>query len=71
MIFGAILACCLAPPHKVVRSDGSSAGVELAVVNAQLPMGKRFVAVVRREVLSLLEIRHEKRWVCFQLDIAE
>ncbi|KAK8864115.1 hypothetical protein IAR55_001361 [Kwoniella newhampshirensis] len=61
MIVGAILSCCLAPPHKVARSDGSRAGTEPDLVKSNLPLTTRFVNVIKREVLSILEIRHEKR----------
>jgi len=61
MLLGGVLACCLVPPHKVIRSDGSRAGPDTALEDSGLPLGKKFMAVVKREFLSVMEIRHEKR----------
>jgi hypothetical protein len=61
MIVGGILACFLAPPWLVVRSDGSKAGHNPKLNDHKESAFAAFVRVAKREVLSILALRHEKR----------
>ena len=61
MIVGAILSLLLAPPWKVRRSDGSLAGHNPALNMYQETASQKFVRIIKREIISVLAIRHEKR----------
>lgn len=61
MIVGAILSCLLAPSWLVVRSDGSRAGHNPKLNKHDESAGNKFVRVAKREALSVLALRHEKR----------
>ena len=61
MMIGAILSLLLVPPWKVRRSDGSIAGHNPALNVYQETVGQKFVRIVKREIVSVLAIRHEKR----------
>ncbi|RSH93071.1 hypothetical protein EHS25_007424 [Saitozyma podzolica] len=61
MIVGAILSCLLAPPWLVVRSDGSRAGHNPKLNKHDESAGNKFLRVAKREALSVLALRHEKR----------
>lgn len=65
MLVGSVLSWCLVSPWKVYRSDGSRAGHDpkLNVVAVNETLAQKFVRVAKREVLSILAIRHEKRRV--------
>lgn len=62
MIFGSVLGLCLTPPWKVYRSDGSPAGHNQNLNDyGNETVGQKFARIVKREVLSIAAIRHEKR----------
>jgi hypothetical protein len=62
MLFGSLLSLMLVPPWKVVRSDGSFAGHKPALnQHYHESTSQKFVRIVKREVLSVLSLRHEKR----------
>lgn len=61
MLFGSVLSLMLAPPWKVFRSDGSCAGHNPALTQHSETFAQKFVRIAKREVLSVLSLRHEKR----------
>jgi hypothetical protein len=63
MLVGSVLSWCLVSPWKVYRSDGSRAGhnPKLNAIAREETIGQKFYRVAKREVLSVLALRHEKR----------
>jgi len=61
MLFGAVLSWFLVVPWKVYRSDGSVAGANPALHQHSETFGQKVVRIIKREIVSLLAIRHEKR----------